>query len=195
MSRDPVAELPHYYLATDYCGENPRMEKSEEFGEYIELEDARHVLAEESARIRRELEALLPQKWDGYEVIGVAEFGTALVRICPERGTLPSPSCTWTEDSDGAWKTSCGEVFLLSAGTPAENGMRFCPYCGKGLEPAPLLYSAYEDDDEPEPTAEEEPACIEPSDEIDALIDDALSGEPGDVSDLQEHEDFEGEGR
>ncbi len=32
----------------------------------------------------------------------------------------------WTEDWEGNWDTS-------EADTPSENGMRFCPYCGKAL--------------------------------------------------------------
>ena len=43
-------------------------------------------------------------------------------------------SCAWREDEDGAWDTSCGQRFELNEGTPAENDMRFCPYCGKPLE-------------------------------------------------------------
>ncbi len=43
-------------------------------------------------------------------------------------------SCAWREDEDGVWGTSCGQRFELNEGTPAENDMRFCPYCGKPLE-------------------------------------------------------------
>lgn len=43
-------------------------------------------------------------------------------------------NCKWIEDEDdGAWDTSCGKRFLITEGTPEENGMKFCCYCGKPL--------------------------------------------------------------
>ena len=41
--------------------------------------------------------------------------------------------CTWEEDQDGNWQTDCGNSFCLDSGTPLENGMKFCAYCGKTL--------------------------------------------------------------
>lgn len=42
--------------------------------------------------------------------------------------------CKWEEDDDyGYWDTSCGEQFVLEAGTPKENNMNYCCYCGKEL--------------------------------------------------------------
>lgn len=43
-------------------------------------------------------------------------------------------TCTWTEDEDGVWDTACGNRFEIMNGTPTENELAFCPYCGKGLE-------------------------------------------------------------
>jgi hypothetical protein len=43
--------------------------------------------------------------------------------------------CTWTEDADiGAWDTECGHSFCLEDGTPKQNRMKFCCYCGQPLE-------------------------------------------------------------
>lgn len=42
-------------------------------------------------------------------------------------------ACVWTEDADGAWETECGHVFEVMTGTPSENDMRFCCYCGGAL--------------------------------------------------------------
>jgi len=42
-------------------------------------------------------------------------------------------TCKWTEDESATWNTECGGAFDLSWGTPSENGMRFCSYCGKEL--------------------------------------------------------------
>ncbi|MCF7811586.1 hypothetical protein K9N50_11425 [bacterium] len=45
--------------------------------------------------------------------------------------------CDWTEDVDsGAWETACGNIFELTEGTPLENGMEYCAYCGKKLREA-----------------------------------------------------------
>ena len=42
--------------------------------------------------------------------------------------------CTWTQDPDGIWHTSCGQAHEFNTGTPEENDHRYCPYCGKVLE-------------------------------------------------------------
>lgn len=42
--------------------------------------------------------------------------------------------CNWEADSDNNYSTSCGETFTLIDGTPNENGMKFCCYCGKKLQ-------------------------------------------------------------
>ena len=38
--------------------------------------------------------------------------------------------CKWTENSDHFWDTSCHGSFVLNDGTPKENNMNFCCYCG-----------------------------------------------------------------
>jgi hypothetical protein len=47
--------------------------------------------------------------------------------------------CLWREESDGfeslgIWHTECENAFQLSEGTPSENSMRYCCYCGKPLK-------------------------------------------------------------
>lgn len=44
--------------------------------------------------------------------------------------------CKWRQASgeyDGEWDTDCGHTFWICEGTPKENGMRVCTYCGKKL--------------------------------------------------------------
>lgn len=41
--------------------------------------------------------------------------------------------CRWTEDK-GNWDTDCDEKHILLEGTPPENKMRFCCYCGRPLK-------------------------------------------------------------
>jgi len=48
--------------------------------------------------------------------------------------------CTWSEDEDYVWMTSCHESHIFFDGTPIENGYKFCPYCGKPLKEVELEY-------------------------------------------------------
>ena len=52
-----------------------------------------------------------------------------------KKTTKPSAkTCTWSQDEDGNWHTSCKEPFCIENDTPKQTGMRYCCYCGKGLE-------------------------------------------------------------
>jgi membrane protease subunit (stomatin/prohibitin family) len=50
------------------------------------------------------------------------------------REKAPVVSCEWKEDWEGNWSTSCGEEYCITEGTPEENKMKFCAYCGKPLK-------------------------------------------------------------
>lgn len=41
--------------------------------------------------------------------------------------------CEWTQDSDGTWNTECGQLFIVNDGTPEDNNMKFCAFCGEKL--------------------------------------------------------------
>lgn len=44
--------------------------------------------------------------------------------------------CYWLQQDDEFsedWLACDDKLFCLQNGTPSENGMRFCPYCGKNL--------------------------------------------------------------
>lgn len=45
-------------------------------------------------------------------------------------------ACCWSQDDEfsDAWSTGCGEMFVLNEGTPKENEMRFCCFCGEKIE-------------------------------------------------------------
>ena len=58
-------------------------------------------------------------------------------------------ACGWSQDGDSysdTWATSCGHYFRLDDGTPTDNKMAFCCYCGKSL----VSYPFVEDEDEDE---------------------------------------------
>lgn len=43
--------------------------------------------------------------------------------------------CTWVHDEwEDSWDTACGEKFQLTEGTPRDNGMKYCCYCGGELK-------------------------------------------------------------
>ena len=42
--------------------------------------------------------------------------------------------CIWTADEEGNWSTSCDNLHCIIGGTPKENLMEFCCYCGKHLK-------------------------------------------------------------
>lgn len=44
-------------------------------------------------------------------------------------------TCAWSGEGDGSnlWGSGCGEVFLLNEGTPTDNGMKWCCFCGRKL--------------------------------------------------------------
>lgn len=58
-------------------------------------------------------------------------------------------SCTWTleDPSNGAWGTECNNIFSLEDGTPSENRMRFCCFCGRLLLEQILEEEEEEEDD------------------------------------------------
>ena len=43
-------------------------------------------------------------------------------------------ACIWRIDEDGISNTECGECFVTNEGTPKENGMTYCCFCGGRLE-------------------------------------------------------------
>jgi hypothetical protein len=42
--------------------------------------------------------------------------------------------CVWRLDEDGFWRGSCGIPWWMETGTPKQNGMNYCPRCGKRLK-------------------------------------------------------------
>ena len=46
------------------------------------------------------------------------------------------PTCRWSraDDDTDLWETTCGKAFTIIDGSPADNQMAFCCYCGRELE-------------------------------------------------------------
>jgi len=73
------------------------------------------------------------------------------------KGQASQPSATWGEwqqlpdDYDwNVWRCSaCNEEFVLEAGTPKENGYKFCPHCGATMFMEDEQYDfGFEEDDD-----------------------------------------------
>jgi len=51
---------------------------------------------------------------------------------------LTKVECGWTHttsiiEDEGIWETLCGNTFMFVEGTPQDNSMKFCCYCGRPL--------------------------------------------------------------
>jgi len=55
----------------------------------------------------------------------------AVVKSRTSTNKRRSAICRWKYVEDGYWHTSCGEDWCFPEGTPVENGLRYCPVCGK----------------------------------------------------------------
>lgn len=66
-----------------------------------------------------------------------------------ERMTITSAlPCTWTRDEEDNWNTSCKQTVVIDEGTPADNDMRFCAYCGKPLVQQELVHEEFDAEDD-----------------------------------------------
>lgn len=68
----------------------------------------------------------------GWKILGETFSRDKVLAMLEE--ARKAADCAWMEDESGEYyDTSCGHAFVLIEGTPAENDMRFCPYCGGKL--------------------------------------------------------------
>jgi len=55
------------------------------------------------------------------------------IKICTELtvgvGEMKK-KCTWQQDVDNNYETDCGNLYSINDGTPVENSMKYCTYCG-----------------------------------------------------------------
>jgi hypothetical protein len=65
------------------------------------------------------------------------EILEAVRRIAPVDNSDCNPRCKWVlhDEDANVWQPSCCEwLFSFASGTPVENNLSFCPYCGRKLE-------------------------------------------------------------
>jgi len=46
--------------------------------------------------------------------------------------------CLWQETDEGFWETDCGHAYVVEHGTPSEEEMKFCCFCGLKLDESRL---------------------------------------------------------
>ena len=70
--------------------------------------------------------------WGEYDVpIGIVARLNAAIAKAGGTALRTPDRCQWTEDE--AWATSCGGFLQIENGTPADNQMVFCCYCGRPI--------------------------------------------------------------
>jgi hypothetical protein len=57
-------------------------------------------------------------------------------------------TCEWTQSEEDVWESACGDAWVFETGTPEDNSMRFCPFCGRKLTQCSLDAAPIELDDE-----------------------------------------------
>lgn len=82
------------------------------------------------------LESLVIRCQRDYEqVVGIMK---AILGRAPEilvgDHVIKTTACEWRWNELGCYETSCGKSFEVNHGTPHDNGMLFCPMCGKILQ-------------------------------------------------------------
>lgn len=63
----------------------------------------------------------------------LAQEETLTAELAELHDRLDGVPCTWTEDDEGVWSTSCGELWQFTDGDPADNGAVWCMHCGKRI--------------------------------------------------------------
>ena len=76
-----------------------------------------------------------------------AKENCALCRLQAQTDPFPK-ICCWRQDGDGysdLFETDCGRAFSIIEGTPSENEMTYCCYCGGALEEDLIHPEEYDD--------------------------------------------------
>ncbi len=84
---------------------------------------------------------------DRGESLDASDIRPPLDRESPLYRKLIKQVCVWQEDENGNWDTDCGDKHILNEGTPSENNMAYCCYCGGKLIEEPYVDPDDTDDD------------------------------------------------
>lgn len=72
--------------------------------------------------------------WGEYDVpLGIVDRLNAAIAKAGGTALRTPDRCQWTQDGEH-WSTKCGEYFWLENGTPEDNRIIFCHYCGRPID-------------------------------------------------------------
>lgn len=91
------------------------------------------LVAGDRLRIHRNASSLLRYRSGAFGAMVTSDQGPWVRFEDVAASSSPVQACHWDEHMTGVWETSCGRMFEVTTGTPAENHMRFCYHCGKTL--------------------------------------------------------------
>ena len=65
------------------------------------------------------------------KIINRIQSAKKLLDNAIEELTEPTKSCTWERSGlENAWETDCSNMYNIFDGSPLENNMKFCCFCG-----------------------------------------------------------------
>lgn len=64
---------------------------------------------------------------------------------------MANETCEWKleDDEEGVWYSACENAWIFEEGTPIDNMMKYCPFCGRLLTqraPDPPMVEVVDDD-------------------------------------------------
>ena len=77
------------------------------------------------------------KKYLGMQEIEEAVRRVRTFTIIKTGQSVEKETCSWIQEDDPDicyWKTGCGNSFYFTEGTPTDNNMKYCCYCGKLLK-------------------------------------------------------------
>lgn len=65
--------------------------------------------------------------------IAIIGFHVKEIVIDPTKRAT-SDQCAWVREEEGQWVTGCDNAYEIIDGSPEQNRMKFCCYCGKTIK-------------------------------------------------------------
>ncbi|NIQ76678.1 MAG: hypothetical protein GTN93_00960, partial [Anaerolineae bacterium] len=79
---------------------------------------------------------------DQWQEAHVSALARAEAMIAELKRLAGDGECRWSQNYDGYYDTACGQAFVMESGTPTDNGMHYCCYCGQRLVEVPYSDAA-----------------------------------------------------
>ena len=76
------------------------------------------------------IDALLAIGWENTPDQLLRDCRAEIQRLSKQDAPIP---CAWKQDDEGVYETGCDHRFVFTYGNCAENGAKFCQYCGGSI--------------------------------------------------------------